>query len=169
RALGKTDLPEPLIAYILKRQLRMEGTSILHSETTKRNGGDFDFDTICSMPSDLFPKFVAGRIAYGERFHQEKTKLKKAKSPWWNVYLVAMKARGNRIGSITDLKTSCLAAGRSDLAYKLVELLQNALDSLKHKVDIDESVVSEIRKEISSAPWLRYKRERRVSDMPLYL
>jgi hypothetical protein len=172
RALGKSgqsELPEPLIAYILKRQLRMEGTYILHSETAKRNGGDFDFDTICAMPSDLFPKFVAGRIAYGERFHQEKTKLKKAKSPWWNVYLVAMKARGNRIGSITDLKTSCLAAGRPDLAYKLVEQLQNALDSLKHRVEIDESVISDIRKEVSPAPWLRYKRERRVSDLPLHL
>ena len=172
RALGKSgqsELPEPLIAYILKRQLRMEGTYILHSETAKRNGGDFDFDTICAMPSDQFPKFVAGRIAYGERFHQEKTKLKKAKSPWWNVYLVAMKARGNRIGSITDLKTSCLAAGRPDLAYKLVEQLQNALDSLKHRVEIDESVISDIRKEVSPAPWLRYKRERRVSDLPLHL
>ena len=169
RALGKSDLPESLIAYILKRQLRMEGTYILHSETAKRNGGDFDFDTICAMPSDLFPKFVAGRIAHGERFHQEKTKHKKAKSPWWNVYLVAMKARGNRIGSITDLKTSCLAAGRPDLAYKLVEQLQNALDSLKHRVEIDESVISDIRKEVSPAPWLRYKRERRVSDLPLHL
>jgi len=169
RALGRTNLPEPLIAYILKRQLRMEGTYILHSETAKRNGGDFDFDTICAMPSDEFPKFVAGRIAHGERFHQEKTKHKKAKSPWWNVYLVAMKARGNRIGSITDLKTSCLAAGRPDLAYKLVEQLQNALDSLKHRVEIDESVISDIRKEVSPAPWLRYKRERRVSDLPLHL
>jgi len=169
RALGRMNLPEPLIAYILKRQLRMEGTYILHSETAKRNGGDFDFDTICAMPSDEFPKFVAGRIAHGERFHQEKTKHKKAKSPWWNVYLVAMKARGNRIGSITDLKTSCLAAGRPDLAYKLVEQLQNALDSLKHRVEIDESVISDIRKEVSPAPWLRYKRERRVSDLPLHL
>ena len=169
RALGRSDLPEPLIAYILKRQLRMEGTYILHSETAKRNGGDFDFDTICAMPSDQFPKFVGGRIAHGERFHQEKTKHKKAKSPWWNVYLVAMKARGNRIGSITDLKTSCLAAGRPDLAYKLVEQLQNALDSLKHRVEIDESVISDIRKEVNPAPWLRYKRERRVSDLPLHL
>jgi hypothetical protein len=169
RVLGKSDLPESLIAYILKRQLRMEGTYILHSETAKRNGGDFDFDTICAMPSDQFPKFIAGRVAHGERFHQEKTKHKKAKSPWWNVYLVAMKARGNRIGSITDLKTSCLAGGRPDLAYKLVEQLQNALDSLKHRVEIDESVISDIRKEVSPAPWLRYKRERRVSDLPLHL
>jgi hypothetical protein len=169
RALGKADLPEPLIAYVLRRQLRMEGTYILHSETAKRNGGDFDFDTVCAMGSDQFPKFVAGRIAHGERFHQSKTKHKKAKSPWWNVYLVAMKARGNRIGSITDLKTSCLAAGRPDLAYKLVEQLQNALDSLKHRVEIDEAVISDIRKEVSPAPWLRYKRERRVSDLPLHL
>jgi hypothetical protein len=168
RALG-ADLEESEIAHILERQLRMEGTYILHSETAKRNGGDFDFDTVCIMPSDQFPRFVAGRIAYGEQFRQQKTKLTKAKSPWWNVCLVAMKARGNRIGSITDLKTSCLAAGRPDLAYKLVEQLQNALDSLKHRVEIDESVIIEIRKEVASAPWLKYKRERRVSDLPAHL
>jgi len=169
QALGVPDLDDSLIAYILERQLRMEGTYILHSETAKKNGGDFDFDTICVMPSDQFPKFIAGRVAYGEQFQQEKTKREKAKSPWWNVHLVAMKARGNRIGSITDLKTSCLAAGRPDLAYKLVEQLQNALDSLKHKVEIKESVVSDIRKKVAPAPWLRYKRERRVSDLPAYL
>ena len=169
QALGANDLGEAEIAYLLAQQLRMEGTYILHSKTASRNGGDFDFDTICVMPSDRFPKFVAGRIAYGEKFQQEKTKHQKAKSPWWNACPVAMKARGNRIGSITDLKTSCLAAGRPDLAYKLVEQLQNALDSLKHKVEIDESVVSEIRKEVTPAPWLRYKRERRVSDLPVHL
>ena len=168
-ALGVPDLDESIVAYILERQLRMDGSYILHSETAKKNGGDFDFDTICVMPSDQFPKFIAGRIAYGEKFQQEKTKHEKAKSPWWNVYLVAMKARGNKIGSITDLKTSCLAAGRPDLAYKLVQQLQNALDSLKHRVGIDESVVSEIRKEVSQAPWLKHKRERRVSDLPAYL
>jgi len=169
QALGAPDLDESVVAHILDRQLRMEGTYILHSKTASKNGGDFDFDTICVMPSDQFPKFIEGRIAYGEKFQQEKTKAKKAKSPWWNVYLVAMKARGNKIGSITDLKTSCLAAGRPDLAYKLVEQLQNALDSLKHKVEIDESVVSDIRKEIAPAPWLRYKRERKVSDLPAHL
>jgi hypothetical protein len=169
QALGTADLDETLVATILERQLRMEGTYILHSKTASKNGGDFDFDTICVMPSDQFPKFVAGRIAYGQKFRQEKTKHQKAKSPWWNACPVAMKARGNRIGSITDLKTSCIAAGRPDLAYKLVEQLQNALDSLKHRVEIDESVVSDIRKEVAPAPWLRYKRERRVSDLPAHL
>lgn len=40
---------------------------------------------------------------------------------------------------------------------------------MKHKVEIDESVISDIRKEVASAPWLRYKRERRVSDLPAHL
>jgi hypothetical protein len=168
RALN-ADLDEAEVVYLLDRQLRMEGTYILHSETAKRNGGDFDFDTVCIMPSDQFPRFVAGRIAHGEQFDQKKTKLEKAKSPWWNVCLVAMKARGNKIGSITDLKTSCLAAGRPDLAYQLVKQLQNALDSLKHRVEVDETVISEIRKEVAPAPWLKYKRERRVSDLPAHL
>jgi hypothetical protein len=30
-------------------------------------------------------------------------------------------------------------------------------------------VISEIRKEVAPAPWLRYKRERRVSDLPVHL
>ncbi len=169
QALRTASLDESEVSGILERQLRMEGTYILHSKTASRNGGDFDFDTICVMASDRFPKFVEGRIAYGERFQQEKTKHQKAKSPWWNACPVAMKARGNRIGAITDLKTSCLAAGRADLAYRLVEQLQNALDSLKHRVEIDESVISDIRKEVAPAPWLRLKRERRVSDLPAHL
>ncbi len=168
-ALGRSDLSEGAIRHILRTQLRMHGTYILHSETAAKNGGDFDYDTICTIPSDRFPKFVQGRIAYGEHFtNPEKTKTK-ARSQWWNVHLVAMKARGNKIGSITDLKTSCVAAGRIDLAYELVIQLQNALDSLKHKVSVDEEVVREIRKQVNPAPWLRYKRERRVTDMPMHL
>lgn len=169
QALGFPELPTPMVDYILERQLRMDGTYVLHSKTAAKNGGDFDFDSVSAVPSDVFPKFVEGRIAYGEKFHWQKNKPEKAKSRWWNVHLVAMKARGNKIGSITDLKTSCLAAGRVDLANRLVEQLQNALDSLKHKVEVDESVVSEIRKEVEPAPWLRFKRERRVSDLPMFL
>jgi hypothetical protein len=168
-ALDTPDLDDALARYILGHQLRLEGTYLLHSETAARNGGDFDFDTICVMSSDQFPKFIEGRIAYGEQFQQEKTKHKKLKSPWWNACPVAMKARGNRIGSITDLKTSCIAAGRPDLAYQLVEQLQNALDALKHKVVVDENIISDIRNQVSAAPWLRYKRERRVSDLPAHL
>jgi hypothetical protein len=46
----------------------------------------------------------------------QKEKLKKEKSPWWNLAQVASKAKGNEIGSITDLQTSCMAAGHPDLA-----------------------------------------------------
>ena len=169
KALGVSDLPETLTTYILDRQLRLEGAYTLNSKTAAKNGGDFDYDTICAVPSDRFPKFVEDRIAYGVQFQQAKTKHKKARSPWWNMQLVAMKARGNKIGSITDLKTSCIAAGRRDLAYQLVEQLQNALDSLKHKVEVDENVVSAIRKEVSQAPWLKFKREPLVSNLPMQL
>ncbi|HTF68951.1 MAG TPA: hypothetical protein VK638_40355 [Edaphobacter sp.] len=167
KALGVSELPEALVDDIVRHQLRLDGTYSLHSETAAKNGGDFDFDTICVVPSDRFPKFVESRVAHGEQFHQVKTKHKKARSPWWNMQLVAMKARGNKIGSITDLKTSCIAAGRRDLAYQLVEQLQNALDSLKHKVEVDENVVSAIRKEVATVPWLKLKHERTVSELPL--
>jgi hypothetical protein len=74
-----------------------------------------------------FPKFVAGRIAYGQRFQQEKTKHQKAKSPWWNACPVAMKARGNRIGSITDLKTSCIVSLNANRNQRAVEALGKIL------------------------------------------
>ena len=169
KALGVDNIPEAIVSYILNRQLRLEGTYTLHSETAAKNGGDFDFDTICAMPSDRFPKFVESRIEHGQQFDQKKTKHAKSRSPWWNMQLVAMKARGNKIGMITDLITSCLAVGRRELAYKLVEQLQNALDSLKHRVEVDENVISEIRKEVPQAPWLKFKRVRQVSELPLKL
>ena len=80
-----------------------------------------------------------------------------------------MKARGNHIGSITDLMTSCRAVGREDLAAQLAKELQNALDSLKWQVQPDLKLVAEIRQQVSQAPWLRYKNERRISDLPLHL
>ena len=50
-----------------------------------------------------------------------------------------MQARGNQIGAITDLKTSCLAKGRPDLARELVDQLQNALDQLKHGTQLEDN------------------------------
>jgi hypothetical protein len=160
-----SELPGRIVA----NQLWLNGTFVLHSETAKKNGGDYDFDWICVQEEDRFPRFVRHRSNLPGEFKQEKTKATKAKSPWWNLEHVALKARGNQIGSITDLKTSCLAAGREDLAYQLVTELQNALDALKHNVEPDRNLVSEIRQQVVPAPWLRLKNERQVSDMPLHL
>ena len=167
-AQGSAEAAE-LAARICSEQLVLEGTYILHSETAKKNGGDFDFDWICVLEEDRFPRFVQKRFTLPGDFHQQKTKLRKARSPWWNLEHVAIKARGNQIGVITDLKTSCLAAGRPDLAYQLVVELQKALDSLKHEIEPDPQVIAEIRQQVSPAAWLRHKNERRISDLPLHL
>jgi hypothetical protein len=151
------------------QQLSLEGTYVMHSETAKKNGGDFDFDWICVVEENRFPRFVRKRFALASEFRQQKTKLRKAKSPWWNLEHVAIKARGNQIGMITDLKTSCLAAGRTDLAYQLVTELQKALDSLKHEVEPDPQVLADIRQQVNQAAWLRYKNEHRISDLPIHL
>ena len=154
---------------IVTQQLLLEGTYVLHSETARKNGGDFDFDWICVLEENRFPRFVRKRFSLTGEFHQQKMKLRKAKSPWWNLEHVAIKARGNQIGMITDLKTSCLAAGRSDLAYQLVTELQKALDSLKHEVEPDPKIIADIRQQITPAPWLKYKNEARISDLPIHL
>src|SRR6267154_2123210 len=155
---------------LVARQLRLEGTYVLHSETAKKNGGDYDFDWVCVVEEDRFPRFVKSRFSRGVGQQQGKNKAKhKARDPWFNLEHVAMKARGNHIGSITDLMTSCRAAGREELALQLAKELQNALDSLKWQVQPDLKLVAEIRQHIRQAPWLRYKNERRCSDLPLHL
>ena len=154
---------------LIARQLRVEGTFVLHSETAKKNGGDFDFDWVCVVEHDRFPRFVRHRCSLGLGQQQGKTKANKARDPWFNLEHVAMKARGNHIGSITDLITSCRAAGQEELARKLAKELQNALGSLKWQVQPDLKLVAEVRQQVHQAPWLRYKNERRVSDLALHV
>jgi hypothetical protein len=166
RSCTLTDLE---IRELVQRQLRLEGTYVLHSETAKKNGGDFDFDWVCVVEEDRFARFVKDRFSRGLGQQQGKNKANKARDPWFNLEHVAMKARGNHIGSITDLMTSCRAAGHAELAAQLSKELQNALDSLKWQVQPDLTLVAEIRQQIHQAPWLRHKNERRVSDLPLHL
>jgi hypothetical protein len=162
-------LTDSEIRELVQRQLRLEGTYVLHSETAKKNGGDFDFDWVCVVEEDRFPRFVKDRFSRGLGEQQGKNKANKARDPWFNLEHVAMKARGNHIGSITDLMTSCRAEGQEELAAQLAEELQNALDSLKWQVQPDLKLVAEIRQQVRQAPWLRYKNERRCSDLPLHL
>ena len=167
--LSNCTLTDTEVRDLVARQLRLEGTYVLHSETAKKNGGDYDFDWICVVEEDRFPRFVKDRFARGLGQQQGKNKANKARDPWFNLEHVAMKARGNHIGSITDLMTSCRAAGRDDLAQQLAVELQNALDSLKWQVQPDLKLVAEVRQQIRQAPWLRCKNERRVSDLPLHV
>ena len=157
------------VVDIVEEQLRLEGTLVLHSRTASRNGGDFDFDCVCVIESTRFPRWVKSRFEDPAKPAQEKKKLTKKKSPWWNLPQVAMSARGNQIGSITDLITSCLAAGKPDLAYALVEELQAALDGLKHGTEPDPKVIAGIRKQVPRAPWLELKKVKKASDLPLHL
>ena len=151
---------------IAQQQLCLANTYTLHSQTAKENGGDFDFDYVCVVDSDRFPRFVNGRFNLQTRHIVAKDKQKKAKSGWFNMEFEAIKARGNRIGAITDLKTRCYAAGRPDLAYVLVGELQKELDSLKHGVRADAKVLNEIREQVPMCPWLVLKNVERVGDMP---
>ena len=162
-------ISEQEVSAVASEQLQLKGTLILHSEAAARNGGDFDFDQVCVLEGDKFPRFVRDRFAYEERHAAQKNKTPKPPSPWWNLPQVAMQARGNQIGSITDLKTSCLANGRDDLAWQLVDQLQNALDQLKHGTQPDQDVIRDIRNEVSKAPWLKLKQKRRIVEMAEHL
>ena len=157
------------VVDLLERQIKLDGTFTLHSETAAKNGGDFDFDLIAVVEGDRFPRFVESRFAHTGRHEKTKSKPAKKQSPWWNLARVASEAKGNQIGSITDLKTSCYAAGLGEEAYCLVDELQHALDSLKHGTEVNQHLVAEIRKKVPPAPWLALKNKERVSDMPVHL
>ena len=150
-------------------QLCLEGTYVLNSGTAKLNGGDFDFDLVCVIDGSQYPKFVAHRFNLASPQSITKEKANKARSAWWNLEFVALKARGNRIGAITDLKTRCYAAGRHDLAYRLVPELQREIDSLKWGVRADAKVLKEIREQVPMTPWLALKDVEAVSGLPLQL
>jgi hypothetical protein len=152
---------------IVAAQLTLEGVLILHSQTAKKNGGDYDFDLVSCVDETRFPRFVEDRFAHRTEGTNQKNKLAKKQSPWWNLPQVAMKAKGNSIGRITDLITSCLAEAREDLADQLALELQAALDSLKHGVEPDEELLREIRKQVNPAPWLKCKRAQHVRDLPV--
>ena len=162
-------ISDDLANRIATEQIELEGTFTLHSKTAAKNGGDYDFDFICVVEGDRFPRFVEHRFKYAARDAIAKTKAKKARSPWWNLPQVAVGAMGNQIGSITDLMTQCLAAGREDCHRELVEQLQLALDQLKHGVTPDQDKIRSIRELIKQTPaaqWLRAKRVRSVRDLP---
>jgi hypothetical protein len=150
---------------VLTNQLWLEGVYVLHSKTARKNGGDFDFDGICVVEGDRFPRFVKHCSGRCEAVHQEKNKVK-AKTSWFNLPVVAMKARGNQIGRITDLKSSCVAAGETDLARQLVPELQNALDALKWNVQPDREIIDRIGKQVKHAPWLNHKWTTEISKLP---
>ena len=158
---------EQLVDDVLLKQLLLNGTLTLHSQTAKKNGGDYDFDWVCCVEEDRFPRFVQDRFSYRAQGSNQKNKREKKQSPWWNLPQVAMKAKGNSIGRITDLITSCLADGRQDLAERLAMELQAALDSLKHGVQPDEDVIAQTRKQVRTAQWLKLKRIRHVRELPM--
>jgi hypothetical protein len=164
---GCPPIEREMLARIMGAQLALEGVLVLHSQTAKKNGGDYDFDLVSCVEEDRFPRFVQDRFSHQTNGNNQKNKLSKRQSPWWNLPQVAMKAKGNSIGRITDLITSCLAAGREDLAEGLALELQAALDSLKHGVEPDEEHLREIRKQVNQAPWLKCKRAQHVRDLPL--
>jgi hypothetical protein len=81
------------VTEIVDRQLRLEGTVTLHSDTAKKNGGDYDFDWICVVEGTRLPLFVEDRFRHTPAGENTKNKQGKKESPWWNLPQVAYSAR----------------------------------------------------------------------------
>ncbi len=163
-------LSSELAARIAQEQLMLSATYTLNSKEAKKNGGDYDFDQICVVDDALYPMFVESRFSFSSAFTIAKAKRERAKSPMFNMVDVAWNTLGNKIGEITNLMSSAIAAGLDELVYELVEQLQLEIDSLKHGVRSDAKILQDIRAKIGySAPWLALKDCETIDDLPLYL
>jgi hypothetical protein len=162
-------LTESEAEAVLTEQVLLQGTCVLNSNTAKKNGGDFDGDQVSFITDDRYPRWVEDRFALKKPFVLEKTKAKRKKSALYQLECTAMAARGNQIGQITDLISSCLAAGKPKLARQLVKELQNALDALKWAIQPDQKLIAEIAEQITPAPWLALKDVSQVSSLPAHL
>ena len=72
-AVGSSAAIGPLAEVIATTQLELEGTFTLHSKTAAKNGGDYDFDFVCVVEGDRFPRFVEHRFNYKGNGAVEKT------------------------------------------------------------------------------------------------
>ena len=133
----------------------------------RRNGGDYDFDWVCVIDAARFPRFVESRFRMEHEHEVTKTKAGRARSPWFSLEFVALKSRGNQIGVITDLMSSCVASDRLDLLYELVQELQLEIDSLKHNTSADRKKLRAVRGQVNPAPWLALKEAKAINEKEL--
>jgi hypothetical protein len=164
--LCKQGLSAEESSEVANSQLLLKGTYTLHAQKAKENGGDFDFDQICVVDEDLYPMFVEDRFNFKSTFTAKKNKVERLKSAIYNLEFVAMKSMGNKIGVITNLMSSCVAAGKMEDMHDLVAELQKEIDSLKHNTRADLEVIKRIKQNVPAAPWLAFKNIDRVSEMP---
>ena len=157
-------LTEDMAKFVVRKQLTLEGTYTLHSKTAAKNGGDYDFDWVCVIDSKRFPRFVESRFRMATEYVVKKNKADRAKSLWQSIESVALSSRGNQIGVITDLMSSCIAAGRHDLHSELVPELQLEIDSLKFNTHADRKKLQAIREQVPPAPWLALKDAKAIND-----
>ena len=169
-ALGRSDLSEGAIRHILRTQLRMHGTYILHSETSGEERWRLRLRHHLHHPVRSVPKVRSGADCVRGTFHQPGEDQDQGSLP------VVERASGRHESArkqdrFDHRSQDLVCGGRQKLTWRTNWSFncKIALDSLKHKVSVDEEVVREIRKQVNPAPWLRYKRERRVTDMPMHL
>lgn len=169
--IGTCGLSLEQAEMVCSEQLFLNGTYTLHSQEARKNGGDFDFDQICVIDEARYPMFVQSRFDYISPMADEgvtKSK-KKVTSPLYSLVDVALGSMGNKIGTITNSMSSCIAAGREDRHRGYVPELQKEIDSLKHNTKADPKVLRELRADIPDAQWLKFKEVQSITELPYQL
>lgn len=155
---------------VFDTQLNLYGTYTLHCERAKTFGGDYDGDNVAIINSVQYPKFVEYRFGVVERTQPAKDKKKRQRSPWFNIYSLAFSAMGNRVGRITNVMSSALAAGQDDLSYECVPQLQLEIDSLKHNTQADMRIINKIAEKVGKPKWLDIdKKLHSVDELPDFI
>jgi len=70
------------VVDLVEKQIRLEGTFTLHSETAAKNGGDFDYDLVAVVEGDRSPALWKAVSHTRTGTKKGKTKRTKKQSPW---------------------------------------------------------------------------------------
>ena len=94
---------------IARDQICLQGVYVLNSETAKRNGGDFDFDYVCVVDGDKYPRFVACTLQSERKAADRKGQ--KGESTFPVVQLRGYRHRGRRKQDRTHHQSESLLRG----------------------------------------------------------
>lgn len=167
---SKQGLEKETAEAITDGQILLESTYTLNSQKAKLNGGDFDFDVICVIDEDVYPKFVDQRFAYTPTMPSVvKTKGKRLKSPWWNLPAVALSATGNEIGSITNINSGAIANDRIDIHKGTSVEMQAEIDKMKHGGGANTALLNQWKKELIMPIWLDLKDPSSITQLPVQI
>ncbi len=121
----------------------LPGTIYLNNTTAEKLDGDFDGDYYVTCTQEAAVDAVASTSWYSDYHRQDAPPKTRLKDPLTTLPYVAVKAIGNRIGSITYAISGAVHAGKLDKVAPLSAGLQAEVQSLKWDTRADRKLLED--------------------------